>query len=129
MELPFKVGISPTLNIRGLIATRAIKKWEVLERCPIVMVDHRDDSAFERTILNRYCYEWTKSHSALVLGYGSLYNHSYAPNVYYVFNHRTKEIVFRALRRIEPGEELFMNYNGDPEDDSPIEDHYLDGKH
>ena len=129
MEIPFKVGTSPTLNIRGLIANRVIKSGETLERCPVVLVDHRDDSAFAKTILNRYCYEWTKSYSALVLGYGSLYNHSYSPNVYYVFNYRTKEIVFRALRRIEPGEELFMNYNGDPEDQSAIDDHYLDGKH
>ncbi len=129
MELPLRVGISPTLNIRGLIATRDIKKNEVLERCPIVLIDHRVDTAFDNTILNRYCFEWTKSHSALLLGYGSLYNHSYTPNVRYHFVYTTKEIFFRALRPIKEGEELFVNYNGDPADQTTIEGYYTDGKH
>jgi SET domain-containing protein len=129
MEIPLRVGISPTLNIRGLIATRDIKKNEVIERCPLILVDHRNDTAFENTILNRYTFEWTKSHSALVLGYGSLYNHSYSPNVRYHFVYTTKEIFFRALRHIKEGEELFVNYNGDPPDSSQVADYYTDGKH
>ena len=129
MDIPIRVGISPTLNIRGLIAARDIKKNEVLERCPIILVDHRNDTAFESTILNRYCFEWTKSHSALLLGYGSLYNHSYTPNVQYHFSYTAKQIFFRALRFINAGEELFVNYNGDPADRSAIEGFYLDGKH
>ncbi len=129
MEIPIRVGISPTLNIRGLIASRDIKKNEVLERCPIVLIDHRVDTAFDNTILNRYCFEWTKSHSALLLGYGSLYNHSYTPNVRYHFAYTTKEIFFRALRPIKAGEELFVNYNGDPVDQTVIEGYYTDAKH
>ena len=31
---------------------------------------------------------------------------------------RTK--LFTALRAIEPGEEITVNYNGDPEDGSPV---------
>ena len=48
MEIPLRVGVSPTLNIRGLIATRDIKKNEVIERCPLILVDHRNDTAFEK---------------------------------------------------------------------------------
>lgn len=129
MEIPLRVGVSPTLNIRGLIATRDIKKNEVIERCPLILVDHRNDTAFENTILNRYTFEWTKTHSALVLGYGSLYNHSYMPNVRYHFVYTTKEIFFRALRHIKEGEELFVNYNGDPPDQSQVADYYTDSKH
>ena len=129
MDIPIRVGISPTLNIRGLIAARDIKKNEILERCPIILVDHHTDTAFKNTILNRYCFEWTKTHSALVLGYGSLYNHSYTPNVRYHFVYTTKEIFFRALRFINMGEELFVNYNGDPPDQSAVAEFYLDGKH
>lgn len=129
MEIPLRVGISPTLNIRGLIATRDIKKNEVIERCPLILIDHRNDTAFENTIINRYTFEWTKSHSALVLGYGSLYNHSYTPNVRYHFVYTTKEIFFRALRVIKEGEELFVNYNGDPPDNTQVADYYTDGKH
>ena len=129
MEIPLRVGVSPTLNIRGLIATRDIKKNEVIERCPLILVDHRNDTAFENTILNRYTFEWTKTHSALVLGYRSLYNHSYMPNVRYHFVYTTKEIFFRALRHIKEGEELFVNYNGDPPDQSQVADYYTDSKH
>ena len=56
---------------------------------------------------------------ALALGYGSLYNHSYRPNARYDdVGQRTK--LFTALRAIEPGEEITINYNGDPEDGSPV---------
>ncbi len=128
-NIPLVVGVSPELGIRGLIASRDIKRGEEIERCPLILVDHTNDSAFTDTILNRYCYEWTKTHSALVLGYGSLYNHSYDPNVTYHFNYHTKELIFKAYKPIKAGEELRVNYNGDPEDDTPIEGVYLDGKH
>jgi hypothetical protein len=52
-------------------------------------------------------------------GYGSLYNHSYRPNARYVdLAGRTK--VFTALRDIAAGEEITVNYNGEPGDVTPV---------
>ena len=55
----------------------------------------------------------------LALGYGSLYNHSYRPNARYVdLSERTK--LFTAIRDIAAGEEITVNYNGEPEDQTPV---------
>ena len=65
------------------------------------------------------CLEWGRGKLALALGYGSLYNHSYRPNARYVdLAGRTK--LFTAMRDIAAGEEITVNYNGEPEDDTPV---------
>ena len=72
------------------------------------------------TTLYHYCFEWGKDTVALALGYGSIYNHSYAPNARYDdIAQRTK--IYSAIQDIQPGEEITINYNGDPDDDSPME--------
>jgi SET domain-containing protein len=48
----------------------------------------------------------------LFLGYGMLYNHSPEPNVQYV-QHDAETIAFIALRDIEPGEELRIDYGAE----------------
>ena len=56
---------------------------------------------------------------ALALGYGSLYNHSYKPNARYDdVGPQTKE--FTALRDIQPGEEITVNYNAEPKSRSAV---------
>ena len=55
----------------------------------------------------------------MALGYGSLYNHSFKPNARYTKGPAEMAIKFSALRDIAAGEEILINYNGTPEDDSP----------
>lgn len=111
MFLPITVGISPTLKIRGILAAKDIKKGQVIERCPVVLMPIKHDTYIEQTTLKHYYFEWNKKNSAVVLGYGSLYNHSYAPNAQYVYNYHKKLMVYRALKDIKKGEEVFINYN------------------
>jgi SET domain-containing protein len=68
--------------------------------------------------LNKYFYLWTKTHVAVCLGYGLLYNHSYEPNA--VYEHGVQTMTYRALRDIAEGEEVTINYNFDPNDQSPL---------
>jgi len=57
---------------------------------------------------------------AIALGYGSLYNHSYTPNAHYRdIGRRSKE--FLAVRDIAAGEEITVNYNGDPQDRTAVD--------
>jgi SET domain-containing protein len=56
---------------------------------------------------------------AVALGYGSLYNHSYQPNARYD-DESGQTKVFRAIRDIAPGEEIVVNYNGEPGDETPV---------
>ena len=113
MNIPIRVGISPTLHIRGLVADENIRKGQVLERCPVILVHVRQQEALEKTVFDRYIYQWNAHNVAVVLGYGSLYNHSYAPNVRYGFNYKDQTAIFTALRNISAGEELFINYVGE----------------
>jgi SET domain-containing protein len=91
---------------RGVFATRAFAKGEVIENCPTVEV--ADDDVTGR--LNDYVFtSVTDGDVLLVLGHGMLYNHSKDPNVEYVQDDPTT-ITFRALRKVRPGDELTIDY-------------------
>jgi SET domain-containing protein len=105
---------------RGVFARRRIPAGEVIERVPVLVLpidDLSNGSAW--TNLGNYCFLWSKNSVALALGYGSLYNHSYRPNARYD-DHGQRTKVFTSLRDIEPGEEITVNYNGDPDDDTAV---------
>ncbi len=76
----------------------------------------------EKTILDHYCFDWGKDGSqlAVLLGLGSIYNHSYQPNARYVRKLEERIMQFVALRDIEVGEEICVNYNGKPDDGTEI---------
>jgi SET domain-containing protein len=103
---------------RGVFARRPIGAGEVIETCPVLVLPAgsvEDGSAG----IDRYVFEWGGGKLALALGYGSLYNHSYRPNARYVdLAGRTK--LFTALRDIAAGEEITVNYNGEPGDETPV---------
>jgi SET domain-containing protein len=99
---------------RGVFARRAIRKGEVIEKVPmLVLTTEEFEDGLAGTSLAHYCFAWGEGKAALALGYGSLYNHSYRPNARYDdVGPQTKE--FRALRDIAPGEEITVNYHGEP---------------
>ncbi len=104
---------------RGVYARRPIKKGEVIETVPVLLipaeaiVDGRNNKW-----LAKYYYWWDDHNLAVSLGYGSLYNHSYQPNA--IYEHGYASITYRALRNIPTGEEICINYNWDPKDKSEV---------
>jgi len=76
-----------------------------------------------QTIVANYCFSWRDGtdDTAVALGHCSLINHSYTPNVYSQRHVRERVIEFLALRDVEEGEELTMNYNGEPDDATPVD--------
>lgn len=104
----------------GVFARRPIREGEEIERVPVIVVAAEEvGDVTGWTGLAGYCFHWGRDKVALALGYGSLYNHSTRPNARYDdVGRRTK--VFTAIRDIEPGEEITVSYNGDPDDDSPV---------
>jgi SET domain-containing protein len=104
---------------RGVFAKTAIKKGAIIERVPIILVPIADlVNGLANPTLNRYFYHWDKKHVAVSLGYGSLYNHSFEPNARYI--HGKDVLTYRALRDIEPDEEITINYNFVPTDQTPM---------
>ncbi|MEZ4669909.1 MAG: SET domain-containing protein [Anaerolineae bacterium] len=120
MDIPVEVGTSPTLGIRGLLATRDIAAGELVERCPMVLIPVTQEDALEATVLANYYFLWTDEDYAMALGYGSLMNHSYNANMVFERDFENSTMIFRAAKAIKRGEELTINYNGDPDDDTPI---------
>ena len=76
----------------------------------------------KKTILYNYCFTWGDNyeHTAIALGYGSLYNHSYTPNAMFTNNIDNLSIDFYAIADIDDGQEITINYNEDSEDKSPL---------
>ena len=107
---------------RGVFATRNIKAGELIEVSPVLTSCKDEWKYLKKTILNDYCFSWGDNyeHTAIALGYGSLYNHSYTPNAMFTNNIDKLSIDFFAISDIDGGQEITINYNEDSEDKSPL---------
>jgi len=104
---------------RGVFARKPIKEGAVIEVVPVVLVPFADfDGGDDNPNLAKVFYHWNRTHVAVTLGYGSLYNHSYKPNARY--RQQYMSMAYVALRDIAVGEEITVNYNGDPESKAPM---------
>ncbi len=104
---------------RGIFATRDIKSGEFIEEATVIVIPRVEWKLMEESVFGDYIFRWGDD-KALALGYGSLYNHSYTPNVRYYTNIENQSIDFYARKDIRKGEEMMVNYNGDPKDQSPL---------
>lgn len=121
MHLPFELKRTPSKGL-GVFATEDIKKGEVIESCPLIVLTPTERQHAEKTLLSHYMYPWRSTRSAsVVFGYGSIINHSFSPNADWRQDFRSSRMVYRALRDIAAGEEITVNYNGEPDDMTPIE--------
>jgi SET domain-containing protein len=97
---------------RGVFAGRPIRKGGLVESCPVIFVTAADEERLTGTTLDRYLFAWGEGpeQSCLVLGLGSLYNHSAAPNAVACRVEGQSRMEFIALRRIEAGEQILIDY-------------------
>lgn len=102
---------------RGIFAIRNIKKGEFIEEAPVIVIPITEWKLMRKSILSNYVFRWGED-KALALGYGSIYNHSYTPNARYLTNIENQSIDFYAREDMQEGEEITVNYNGDPKDQS-----------
>jgi uncharacterized protein len=129
MELPVKVGSSSKLKgIRCVIATRKILKDEIIEKCPVIPISNEEIKLLEKTIFTNYVYAWNDDADCMVLGYGSIYNHSFESNADYFRDLPNKTLNYIAIRDIKEGEEITVNYNGEPLDKTKLHKDYLNHK-
>ena len=107
---------------RGVFSTCMIKKGQIIEICPVIILKNKDRKFVDKTGLYSYYFWWgsSKKQTAIALGYGSLYNHSYSPNAVYSKNQKQGIIFFKALRDVIKNEEITINYNLDLNDESPL---------
>lgn len=122
LKLASKVYVSNShiLNSgRGVFASKNIKKGEVIEVAPILVLEFTDLVETRWNLLFEY-YFWMDDFVALVLGYGSLYNHSKDPNCKYDINRKDKTITFTAIKNIKKDCEIYCNYKGTSNPKTPL---------
>lgn len=122
-EIPMPLTQSELIEVRqtrgkgrGVFARMPIAEGAVIERAPVIVCPTEE---IVDTVLGDYVFTWGRDSVAITLGYGSIYNHSYRPNAKYEDRGRQTK-VFIACRDIEAGEEITINYNGDPADPAPV---------
>jgi len=107
---------------RGVFALKDFKAGEVIESAPVISFTPKERKHLEKTMMNYYIYPWKSTRGAAVtLGYGSIYNHSFSPNADWKQNFKTHCMVYRAIKSIKKGEEITVNYNGEPDDKTPLD--------
>lgn len=101
---------------RGVFAVRAFAAGEVVEACPVMPLRTPYDGLPDD--IKKIVFYWEGpagkfGTQALALGYGSLYNHNNPANMRYEIDRSTLLLRFIAVRDINIGEELTVNYNAD----------------
>lgn len=107
----------------GVFAAKNIKKGEVIEACPIIALSSFDVANLEQSILITYTFFYgeQKEKALLVLGYGSMYNHSYNPSAEYLIHESDEKVTFSAIRNIQKDEEITFDYKqGNPHNNKPL---------
>ncbi|MDB5280745.1 MAG: nuclear protein [Ferruginibacter sp.] len=107
---------------RGVFTNKAIKADTVIEVAPVIVMSAADRLLLDKTLLHDYIFEWgkMKDQCCMALGLVSMYNHSYKSNCEYIMDYETETIAVQTVRKIKPGEELTINYNGDWNDPAKL---------
>ena len=105
---------------RGVFATENIAKGVLFHAAPVLPYPNDEHEHIEKTLLADYAFEYGANHTAIVLGYGMLFNHSYTPNAHYDINFENHTFDFYAYTDIEAGQEILINYNGEVDNDDTL---------
>lgn len=122
MILPL-LFIAPTSDMgRGVFTSGDIAKDTIIEVSPVIVMTGEERKFLDQTLLHDYIFEWGDHREAccMALGYVPVYNHSYKSNCEYEMDFEQRLITIRSVRFIKAGEEIFINYNGDWNNKTPV---------
>lgn len=88
----------------GVFADQDFEPNEIIEDCYYIQTTTTDDQFMD------YYFYVDEKNSSILLGYGSIYNHSSEPNTYIYRYTDAKLFTIFAKKRIKKGEEIFINY-------------------
>jgi hypothetical protein len=115
------VGHVPGVG-RGVFAAEDIAEGEVIEVSEVIVAPPQEVQFLDQTTLERYYFAWghDQKSAAIALGHASLYNHSFSPNARYEKRFDQGTLEFICIRTVRKGEEIRVNYNHDPHDQTPV---------
>ena len=111
---------------KGVFAKKEINKGTIIDVAHVIPLPNKDYEKISKTILWNYCYIWedpkhkSEFTNAISLSISQFINHSYDPNVRYIYDYDNNCMEFKTLRKISAGEEITVNYNGLVDDKSPV---------
>lgn len=97
---------------RGVFTSEEIEVDCVIELCPLIIIPKKEVTLIHKTVLHDYYYVIPNDSGDVCfpLGYGLIYNHSPNPNAEIFINLETNYFEVHCIRKIEIGEEIFVNY-------------------
>lgn len=100
---------------RGVFTAGDIFEGSTIEVCPLIIIPEEQVQAIHETALHDYYFRWGKEgkEAAILLGFGSLYNHSNEPNARAILLESDNEILIESMRTINSGEEITIDYFDD----------------
>ena len=121
-RLPSVYVTTSPVHGRGVFTYDDIPEGSWIEFCPVIVIPKDHVSKIHETYLHDFYFFWGKNEeeAAIALGFGSIYNHSYTANAEHVPNEVDMSFSVYATRDILAGEEIFINYNGDDDEDSAL---------
>lgn len=113
---------------RCVFARKDYKKGDVVEVCEYIRIPAEQTDAIKKTIINDYRFgpDGPDGDAVILLGQGSLYNHSRTPNMQAIVDDRYK-VGFEAIVDIKKYDELTFNYGYTPKFEI-LADKYIDIK-
>ena len=93
---------------RGIFANTRIKKGQVIERSPYILVNGTVKGELEN-----YVFAYSKTKSLVALMYGSIFNHANKPNIDHIIDVDNKVMEYIAIQDIPAGQECFIDYGED----------------
>jgi SET domain-containing protein len=107
---------------RGVFTKSSIPSRTVIEISPVIVLSRSDTNIVDKTRLHTYIFLWGSrlTRTCVALGYCSVYNHSFQPNCEYEMDFDADTMTIKTRRDIRRGEELFINYNGENDDQTPV---------
>lgn len=104
---------------RGIFATKKIRKGEVIESSPALIVPKRSRKSLEASFLKHYMFQTDDGRDyVLGMGYVAIANHSDTPNA--TFDVTSDMVTVRATCGIAVGQEITIDYCWDASDWSDI---------
>jgi len=122
MILPILYIMETDQRGRGVFTTEAIPAGTTVEIAPVIVLNPSERAVVDSTLLHDYIFEWGEDHksAAVALGYVSIYNHTVHPNCVYEMDYENETISIMTIKDINPGDELFINYNAEIDQESPV---------
>ena len=111
-QLPGLYFAASDLHGRGVYCANDLYSGDLIEIAPVVTFSKLSLECLDETKIYEYYFLWGEKLDipAIVLGYGSLFNHSDDPNCEFLMDLQSENMHFIAIKNISWGTEITTNY-------------------